>query len=363
MNKKMIPHKLDQMTPVERRQAILEGKDYDRIPCVPFMSELKCYISGVSVWDFWNSPEKAVETEVINFNKFGYDRIVLGPDTRGITELLGAEFVYPKDGVPYMDKHMLTDYSLLSSMDPFAIDEKKKMKDIKITAEMLSESAKDVVPLEASIGGPLTIASNLRNVELLFRDCVRNPEEVHKLLRIIVDAQKHCIDIMSQYGMGIAMADPVANSELIGPRLYEKFVFPYTKELTEYAIEKTGKKVSLHMCGKTYVIWKYLAQYQLNEVSLDNIIDMQRAVDELGIHVPIAGNVPPVEVMMKGTKEDIYASVYHCANIGYQSKNGFMLTTGCDLPEKTAVEKVDYFMEAVRSYGMYDGTMKEYCLD
>ena len=56
-------------------------------------------------------------------------------------------------------------------------------------------------------------------------------------------------DAFAQYGVGIAMADPVANPALIGPKLYEKFVFPYTKELTDYALERTGKKVSLHMCG------------------------------------------------------------------------------------------------------------------
>ena len=91
------------------------------------------------------------------------------------------------------------------------------------------------------------------------------------------------------------MADPVANPALIGPKMYEKFVFPYTKELTDYAYEKTGHKVSLHMCGDTRSIWKYLGQYQLNELSLDNIIDIKQAADEIGSEVPIAGNVDPKE--------------------------------------------------------------------
>ena len=59
--------------------------------------------------------------------------------------------------------------------------------------------------------------------------------------------------------------------------------------------EKTGKKVSLHMCGATYSIWKYIEQYQLNEISLDNIVDLDRAARELGGKVPIAGNVDPVQ--------------------------------------------------------------------
>ena len=67
----------------------------------------------------------------------------------------------------------------------------------------------------------------------------------------------------------------------IGPKVYEKFVYPYTKELTDYIYEKTGKKASLHMCGETYSIWKYIKQYQLNEISLDNVVDLERAANEL----------------------------------------------------------------------------------
>ena len=32
-----------------------------------------------------------------------------------------------------------------------------------------------------------------------------------------------CIEMAAEYGMGIAMADPVANPALIGPKMYEKF--------------------------------------------------------------------------------------------------------------------------------------------
>ena len=130
----------------------------------------------------------------------------------------------------------------------------------------------------------------------------------------------------AQYGLGIAMADPVANPALIGPKMYEKFVFPYTKELTDYAYEKTGHKVSLHMCGDTRSIWKYLGQYQLNELSLDNIIDIKQAADEIGSEVPIAGNVDPVSIV-----------------------------TGCDIPETTDPQKIDWFMDAARAYGEYKG--------
>ena len=214
----------------------------------------------------------------------------------------------------------------------------------------MSVEALDIVPIEMSIGGPFTIASNLRGVERLLRDCRKCPENIHRLMRLITDSEKSCIELAADFGFGIAMADPVANPSLIGPKMYENFVYPYTKELTDFTLEKTGKKVSLHMCGKTDSIWKYFKEYELNEVSLDNIVDLEKAAKELGEFVPIAGNVDPVEVIMNGTEEDIVRAVHSCISAGMKAKKGYVLATGCDVPEKTAPEQIDIFMKAARTY-------------
>ena len=293
----------DLMTPIERKKAIQKGERADRVMAMPFTSEFKCYLSGISVRDFWFDVKKMAQAERIVFNRYGYDRIVIGPNTRGIVEALGGKFIYPENGVPYADVPMISDYKKLDEMEPVEAKRDPRIAVFIEEAKILSEEAQGIVPIEASIGGPFTITSSLRGVEKLLRDCRKYGEEVHRLMRIVTDSQKSCIDMATQYGLGIAMADPVANPALIGPKMYEKFVFPYTKELTDYAYEKTGHKVSLHMCGDTRSIWKYLGQYQLNELSLDNIIDIKQAADEIGSEVPIAGNVDPVSIVMKGTKE------------------------------------------------------------
>ena len=71
----------------------------DRVITIPFMGELKCYLSGISIRDFWFDAEKIAQAERIAFNRWGYDRIVLGPNTRGIVEALGGTFIYPEDTI------------------------------------------------------------------------------------------------------------------------------------------------------------------------------------------------------------------------------------------------------------------------
>lgn len=343
---KVEKHLEDQMTPVERFNAIERGQEYDRIPCVPFIGNMRCLFLGVSEEEYWNSAKYIAEGEILAFNRFGFDRLGIGPNTRGISDALCSQSGFQEKGTPVKDL-----YTRLEYMEPVKAEVNYEITRFLQAAEILCEKASDVVPIEVSIGGPLTIASFLRGIEPLLKDCKRNPEEIHKLMRLIVDSQKSCVDRFAQLGVGIAMADPVASPVLIGPKMYENFVFPYTKELTDYVYAKTGKKVSLHMCGKTYSIWKYLVQYHLNEISLDNVVDLERAAIELGEYVPIAGNVDPVQIIMKGTKQDIMEGVRSCIDKGCMSEKGYHLTTGCDIPDGTAIEKVDWLMEAVRKYG------------
>ena len=336
----------DKITPVERIKAIENGQPYDRIPCVPFIGNMRLLFLGIDGEEYYQSAEHMVNGEILAYNRFGFDRLFIGPNTRGISDALSLQFASYEAGKPVID-----DYGKLETMEPVTASVNPEISRFLHAAEMLSEKVGDIVPIEASIGGPFTIMSFLRGIEILLRDCRRKPEEIHRLMRIVIDSQKSCVDELAKFGVGIAMADPVANAALIGPRFYEKFVFPYTKELTDYIYEKTQKKVSLHMCGDTCSIWKYLSQYQVNEISLDNIVDLERAARELGEYVPIAGNVDPVEIVMKGTKEDIYAGVRNCIEKGRIARCGYHLTTGCDIPDGTSIEHMDWFMEAARKYG------------
>ena len=48
----------DLMTPIERKKAIQNGERADRVMAMPFTSEFKCYLSGISVRDFWFDVKK-----------------------------------------------------------------------------------------------------------------------------------------------------------------------------------------------------------------------------------------------------------------------------------------------------------------
>lgn len=130
------------------------------------------------------------QAERIVFNRYGYDRIVIGPNTRGIVEALGGKFIYPENGVPYADAPMISDYKKLDEMEPVEAKRDHSNCSIYRRSENIERRGAGIVPIEASIGGPFTITSSLRGVEKLLRDCRKYGEEVHRLMRIVTDSQK-----------------------------------------------------------------------------------------------------------------------------------------------------------------------------
>ncbi|MPM76212.1 hypothetical protein SDC9_123209 [bioreactor metagenome] len=73
----------------------------------------------------------------------------------------------------------------------------------------------------------------------------------------------------------------------------------------------------------------------------------------MGDRLPIVGNVDPVEIMMLGSVEDVYAGVKKCIEEAYDSPKGYLLSTGCGIPINSPIENIDAFMGAARKYGKW----------
>lgn len=204
----------------------------------------------------------------------------------------------------------------------------------------------DVAP---SIGGPFTIAANLRGVEQFLRDLRKEPEQVQRLLRLVTDTMKNCVDMVAPFADGIRLADPVASPALISPRYFRELVYPYLVEIMEYAEEKTGKRPSLHICGNTKKVWEYFREMPIRAISLDNIMDLGEAKEALGDRMTIVGNLPPVECLLEGSEKTLREEIRRETDLAKGSPKGYISASGCDVPYNTDLKKLDIWMDEVRT--------------
>jgi uroporphyrinogen decarboxylase len=80
-------------------------------------------------------------------------------------------------------------------------------------------------------------------------------------------------------------------------------------------------------------------------------VHLLRAKEPGGAKMPIIGNVDPINTMMLGTPEDVREEVMRDIADCADSANGYIVSTGCDIPVDAPLENIYAFMDAVREYG------------
>ena len=343
-------NKKDEMTPIQRSEAIANGRDYDRVPMDPFLGEIKARYINKNTREYWLDRDNLVEAEIRSFNKFGYDGLSVGPNAYGIAEAIGIKAHYPEKGLIYVEKHRLDDISEVRNLDMINMDSGNLRMYYEAT-EILRTLGDGIVPVGADLSGPLTLAGFVLGTEKLLKSMIKKPEEVHLLLRYITECIKYVSDEFSKLDVGFSLADPIASITMISPKMYEEYALPYTKEICSHLYEKHGKKPSYHVCGSTEKAWKFIKKTGIGCFSIDNQIDIDDACEYFSNDCMIAGNVDPVKIICEGSKEDIEREVQRCIKASKKNNKGFILTPGCNLPLTTSDENIEYFMDAGRKFG------------
>ena len=88
-------------------------------------------------------------------------------------------------------------------------------------------------------------------------------------------------------------------------------------------------------------------------ISVDNVVDLEHVKNTAGQKMPILGNVAPVDYFIQGTKEEMEAAVKRCLQKAWDSPNGYILASGCDLSGQVKLENIEAFMNAARKYGKW----------
>lgn len=343
----------DQMTPRERMDAFSRGEEIDRVICVPDMGVTMVHFTGVKASDYYHSAELMADLEIALFKRLRHDSVSISTSLRGVAEAMGSKVKFPDYNISHLLEPAVKSIEEIESLK--VVDPLKDGKlPILIKALRLTRDAliKDV-DVGAAMSGPFSVAASVVGTENLLKWMVKYPEKVHTLMEIVAESNNRYIEEVAKLGLSIGFADPVSSNSLISPKQFREFSLPYLQKNVNKIKEKTGSAPGIHICGKSKAIWEDVVNTGISNFSIDNIEDLEEAKEIMGDRVIITGNVPPVDVVYKGSKEDIFESVKTCIRKGHDSKKGFILSTGCQIPMNTPIEKVEMFMDAGRKYGRY----------
>ncbi len=134
--------------------------------------------------------------------------------------------------------------------------------------------------------------------------------------------------------------------EFLSPRLWDRFVWPYMKELVEIVADEGGIPV-LHFDANWDREIERLLELPARScvLALDGKTDIFRAKKILAGHMCILGDVPPA-LLTLGTPDDVKAYCHRLlTEVG---PDGFILAMGCAVPPDAKFENVKALVDSVK---------------
>ena len=340
-----------QLTSYERYKAVCELRPPDRVPVSPLIMTFAARYAGVTYSEYCHRPEVLAQAQVNCVRRFGYDAVNCTSDSSREPEALGAEIVWPEDDVPACapDPFIkgMDDLAKLRLPNPLG---KNRMADQIVALKILKHELGDNEVVYGWVESPFQESAILRNINYFMVDLYENPDFVHRLMRFSLEMELEFGLAQIEAGARfIGMGDAVAS--LASPEHYRRFNLPYVAELIG-RLQNAGAKVKYHVCGNTKALLPMFAELEADIINVDSLVDLGQVKRAMGAKMCVKGNVAPVQVLMKGTPEQVSAACRRCIDEAGEG-GGFILSPGCEVPRDTPAENLDAMIMTAKTYGRY----------
>ncbi|MEA3364029.1 MAG: uroporphyrinogen decarboxylase family protein [Candidatus Hydrogenedentes bacterium] len=333
------------MTGRERVFAMIEGREVDHLPLMPITMMFAGDRAGVKYREYATNFEVLAAAQIQTAEAFGFDCVSAISDPAREAADCGARLQWFDNQPPAIDEtnallKCSEDLVKLSVPDPLGGG---RMHDRVKGIALLKERAGDEYIVEGWVEGPIAEAADLRGINHIMLDFFEQPDFVRDLLDFTVDmglafgqAQKDAgTDIM---GVGDAAAS------LVGPQVYEEFVWPAEQRLVD-GLHAMELKVRLHICGNTRSILEGMGRLGCDIVDLDYMVPVAEGRAAMGPDQVLLGNLDPVRCLRDGAPESIRAAIAQCHN---EAGPRFIVGAGCEIVRDTPHENLRAMCEYAR---------------
>jgi MtaA/CmuA family methyltransferase len=331
----------------ERVLAHLAGEPVDSLPFMPVTMMFACDRIGARYGEYATDHRVMVEAQLRTAEQFDIDHVSAISDPAREASDCGATIRYYPDQPPAVDEvnAVLAGKGKLRTLripDPSVAP---RMSDRVRAVELLKQRAGNDKIIEGWVEGPAAEASDLRGINRLMVDLIDDPGFVVGLFEFCVELGLQFARAQIEAGADVIGVGDAAAS-LVGPRIYEKVVWPYEKKLVD-GIHNMGGRVRLHICGNTSKILTGMGRLGVAIVDLDSLARLDDGRAAMGPEQVLLGNIDPVRVLRDGTPETIYAAMAECHR---QAGRRYIVGAGCEVPRDTALENMDAMKRYAREH-------------
>ncbi|MDH4241756.1 MAG: uroporphyrinogen decarboxylase family protein [Phycisphaerae bacterium] len=331
----------------ERIFNLFKGGQADHLSLMPITMQLATDSIGKKYKEYATDHRVLVEGQLKVAEEFDFDHVsVISDPTREAADC-GASIIFSEDSPPAIDNqnNLLADKTKLASLKMPDVLGGGRMQDRVEGVALFKEKIGSDKIIEGWIEGPCAEGADLRGINTLMMDFFDDPGFVRDLFEFVIEMELNFAKFQIEAGVDVmGMGDAAAS--LIGPELYEEFVWPYEKRLID-GVHELGAAVRLHICGNTRDILKGIGRLGCEIVDMDYMVPISQARAKMGQAQIICGNIDPVSVLRDSTPEQIHQAIEQCHK---EAGGNFIVGAGCEVTRDTPPENLRVLTDYAHSH-------------
>jgi uroporphyrinogen decarboxylase len=348
------------MNSIERTYTVLRHEIPDRVPVELHNFMVTARVMGTQNYaEFFQDGEAMAEGQIQTWQRFGHDILCLENGTAALAQACGVEVIYQESTAPVAQKPAigsLDDVDRLKIPDPAADPILSEL--LKATRIVSREIGDKAFIIGRGDQGPFSLACEIRGMEQFMMDLAtcEEPEKIHHLLEYCLEVSKrYCLAQIEAGAHATSIGDSPSGPDLLSPRMYRKWAYPYVKKLAAWLKER-GVILSYHICGNaTPIIADMVSVYSDTPGHTPGIIEIDQKASMVECKKAahgkaiLLGPVDPSGVLAQGTPELVTEKSREAIQI-LGAGGDFILGPGCALPATTPDENIAALVEAAKRH-------------
>ena len=199
------------------------------------------------------------------------------------------------------------------------------------------------------------VAYYYRRADELLMDAMLRPDFYDRMMRHCLDRYKVFVGELIDAGVAVlSYGGNIANGKMVGADFFREHILPYERDLIAF-IQGRGVPVLYHNCGyagSLLGVYPELGVQAYESLTPKPYGDtlLSEAVETLGESAMLAGGIDQLDLLRKGTADEIRAAVSDAMQtVG--DRCAYILGTTDYFNENTPEEKIQVLAEAGREYG------------
>lgn len=202
----------------------------------------------------------------------------------------------------------------------------------------------------AYVTGPFSLAALITGAQDAVVSMLKAPAEFRGLCDFTTDVVTEYARLLIAAGAEvICILDPTA--VILNPASFRELSASYIARITEKC-RHNGVDTLYHVCGNSMHLVNAMLESGVNGLSLDSKyvgIRLGEVARRVPDDVVVMGNVSPTAVMAYGRPGDVRKEVSELMD-EMKAYPNYVVSTGCDLPQKTPLANIAAFMKTARTY-------------